>query len=543
MSRGLRAWIRDLADSCLGRSGLDPASLDFIRFCRNRWPKTAGSSQPLILLHHSVFNATILSYAFIANWFARHHGAQLASFGFDRSGRPLGKLYASFGASPIFGPKQLELWKDAAEPLAAEIFSGLRSKRDVVNIRFEGISLGDLIYDSYLRYHLQPTADLADPRLRETIRLALQMFFAARELLVTREVAAVFSDHAVYLDAGMLSRLAIAKGIPVYHVTYNPATLIQLDPKTFEGTEEDPRGRPSGTGSCKLILPYHRFAEIFRALPSPTQAAGLKKARASLEARLAGKFDPGVLPGGSAYRQSSGARILEETGRPRVLVMLHDFCDAPHAFRDLLFPDHYEWACWLMERASKTDFDWYVKPHPNTAHDQGKDKVNHLLLAELKTRFPKMRFLAGDVSNLQLISEGLSAMFTGYGTAGHEFAYLGVPAVNAGDNPHINYTFTYHPQSIEELGALIVKAAELVLPPDHKAQIEEFACMRFVHYIDREAHPVSVLPAGFEESPETFRRVASSEVLRFVAEGTDAREAAFDSYLKRLLPPGAPSPP
>ena len=65
------------------------------------------------------------------------------------------------------------------------------------------------------------------------------------------------------------------------------------------------------------------------------------------------------------------------------------------------------------------------------------------------------------VSNLQIAKEGVSAMFTMYGTAGHEFAQLGVPVVNAADNPHIAYPLNYHPATIEEYADLIRRADRL----------------------------------------------------------------------------------
>ena len=47
--------------------------------------------------------------------------------------------------------------------------------------------------------------------------------------------------------------------------------------------------------------------------------------------RFSGKFDDRTLQTTTAYGDSSGERLLEETGRPRILIMLHDFIETQRA--------------------------------------------------------------------------------------------------------------------------------------------------------------------------------------------------------------------
>ncbi|HEV7869244.1 MAG TPA: hypothetical protein VGO90_16265 [Chthoniobacteraceae bacterium] len=516
-----------------------PAPLDehqrrFVTFCEGQWKPRTDGGEPLLLMHQTEWYPSILAYSYFTNALARRNGQALGSFGFERSARPLNRLFSAFGAQRILGPRELRRHEKPARRLAAEIFRGLRSRRDVANIHVEGIALGDLIYDSYLRYHVCSTADLTDRRLLSTIEDALTRFFAGRELLDRRNVSMLLIDHGVYVDGGVLARLAIERGIPVYHLPYKPAVMLQLDPALFPHHVEGPGSAPAGMRSPKLPLPFHRFREMFAALPGAEQAALRARGRERLQQRLSGQFDFRVLVGGSAYQAATaGERALTESGRPRIAVMLHDFCDAPHAYRDLLFADHYEWTCWLFERAAQSGCDWYAKPHPNSAHDKGKAQLNDRVIGELKARFPHIHFLPPSVSNRQLIEEGVHAVFTGYGTVGHEFAFVGIPVVNAGDNPHINYGFNFHPRSIAELGELVDNAGELSLSIDPE-EVAEFAYMRSVHFANREYHTVDFVPARMEESPEAFRRIGSSEILSCVAEEPEQKHAAIEEYLDRV---------
>jgi hypothetical protein len=223
--------------------------------------------------------------------------------------------------------------------------------------------------------------------------------------------------------------------------------------------------------------------------------------------------------------------------RPRIAVMLHDFMDAPHAFRDHLFTDNYQWAVWLLDRASRTPYDWYIKPHPNSAHDPVMGAKNAEVLGELKARFPQVTFLDPLCSNNQLVAEGLAAMFTGYGTAGHEFAYLGVPVVNAGDNAHIGYGFNLHARSLAQLTEYVDHAANLQIEIDRR-EIEQFAYMRYIAFLDRAAHPVSMLPPTYVPSVENQKALGTPDALRMAFLEPDALAERLRAYFKEFFAQG-----
>jgi hypothetical protein len=518
MRRGVRNTVRDLVHKW--RFG--DAEKEFCAFARQRWPcKTAG---PLLLMHQNTWHASVVGYAFIGQIVAEHYGARLGSWHFARNlESPIAPLYEAFGAPTLLSPKDEEKHLDRARRLGQEIF----------DITVEDLSLGDIIYDSYNRFFLVPTAILDDPRMLAVIQRVLSVYFACEEFLNSHEVAAVFTDHAVYWSAAVLTRMAVRRGIPVYHVPYNSATIVRLDPQMFHGVPGDPVGFPAGYGCCKLTLPYHLFAKLFAQLPPEQREAGILRARKDLTARLTGAFDPNVLPGGTAYHpiEAGSARLTKAGERPRILIMLHDFCDAPHAFRSHLFEDNYQWAVWMLERASQTPYDWYIKPHPNSAHDPEMGAKNEEVLTELRARFPKVTFLPPTVSNLQLVSEGITAMFTGYGTVGHEFAYMGIPVVNAADNPHVNYGFNFHSRSVEELAGYVDCAADLRIEID-KREIEEYAYMRYIAYFDRELHPVSILPSSYVDSPENNKKLGTPEALRMAMAEPDPLEQRLRDYFR-----------
>ncbi|HEY1037872.1 MAG TPA: hypothetical protein VGF30_00625, partial [Bacteroidia bacterium] len=84
----------------------------------------------------------------------------------------LDKIYLSFADKVLY--RNNDLYSDQAKvsSLTTEIIKGLKTKMDVINIHIEDIKIGDLIYDTYLRYANKPEVELNDPFLETLIEQA-----------------------------------------------------------------------------------------------------------------------------------------------------------------------------------------------------------------------------------------------------------------------------------------------------------------------------------------------------------------------------------
>jgi hypothetical protein len=184
-----------------------------------------------------------------------------------------------------------------------------------------------------------------------------------------------------------------------------------------------------------------------------------------------------------------------------------------------------------LREASETPFEWYVKPHPNMNdyRRRGIENANQKVIEELKRTYPKILFLEPSISNRQIIEEGISGVFTMYGTAAHEFPFLGVPAVCGADNPHVSYPFAKTPKTVEEYAHLIRTADSLPCVFD-KDEIAEFCYMNFL-YSDEHLgadvqifDPMPVLGQTSEEIWESAIRATSP-----------AKSKIIDKYVSDLL--------
>jgi len=495
-----------------------------MEFCRRKWPWDPGVKPDSVVLI-GLFPDKIATYcnAHMANDLARRKGAGIEAFRITTRASPIvQKVYASCGARVRLDASFAEGAEPKLRKTADEMFAALESKWDLLELECDGIKIGDLVYDSFLRYYSEPTVILDDPRLRDIIFQTLLVYTATTNYLKARNVIGFIADDYSYHENGTVTRVMMRANVPVYLALFGPQYFIYR----LSGEPE------TGGYNYPIRWPFHHFRKLFQALPAEEQIRCREKGRRHLDEKLAGKLDAFTLVNITAYAKSEG-KVFPGSGKPRVLVLMHDFFDSPHGYRWMLFPDFYEWCCFLFERASETPFEWYVKPHPSAwdAKKGSLNESNRKIINELQTRFPKIRFLAPTVSNRAIVEEGISAMFTMYGTAGHEFARMGIPVVNAGDNPHIAYEFNYHPRTIEEYADLIARADRLPCSADAD-DIAEFVYMNYFYFAEHCSTGANPLSEEFFADPNYHELcTAPNGYDRLIAAGDDEWcEAKMNKY-------------
>ncbi|MEI9897789.1 MAG: hypothetical protein WDN28_29010 [Chthoniobacter sp.] len=484
ISRGC-AWVRKK----MRASAAEASARRFMKFLRRKWPtEPVATNDSVVLL--GLFPHKIATYCnlHLAQHIARRTGSRIEAFKITNRANPLvEQVYAAGGARVGLDASFIGDARPEIEKQADAMFAGLRSKWDLVELHYEGLKIGDLVYDSYLRYLVESTVKLDDPRLREIILKALLVYVATTNYLKVRKVVAFITDDYAYHECGVVTRLMVRAQVPVHLVSFGPDYFV------FRLHREP----GSNAENSRLHWPYAEYPALFRSMPPEQQLRCREKGREHLDKKLAGKPDRFTLGSNTAFGESTG-KLFVDSGKPRILVLMHDFFDAPHGFRWMLFPDFYEWSCFLFERASETPFEWYVKPHP-ASWDPARARLNENNLAtfqKLQERFPKITFLPSSTSNRQIVNEGINAMFTMYGTAGHEFARMGIPVVNAGDNRHIAYDFNYHPRTVEEYADLIARADRLTITPNPD-DLAEYVYMNYYYLSDQHSTGANPLPPSF----------------------------------------------
>lgn len=366
---------------------------------------------------------------------------------FDR--RKWQRLYGAMGLDGAVDLEPCQRLSATNRKQAQEIFHGLRSKQDLLDLQLDGIHCGDLIYDTYLRYRVQPTVDLRDDYLCHLIARALDALAASRTIFSSESYATFLTSYTSYIQHGIPARVALMMGVDVY----SAGNLSQFFKKL---SKDDPLHTAA----------HWLYKEKFTEPHVPADAR--PQALAMLERRFSGGVDKATF-----YMKNSAFAPSADTMPPGVeaVVFLHDFFDSPHCHRWMLFPDFLEWARFTLQVIQDHSLPIAIKPHPNQLPE------SQLVVQLLQEEFPKVNWLSAGLSNRIVLNSGLRCGISVYGTILHELAFHGIPGLAAGDHPHTAFDIAFTPQSVDEYKALLLSFRTLKLSPDVRNEVLAFCYM------------------------------------------------------------------
>lgn len=389
--------------------------------------------------------------------------------------RILGKWLSGFFKAPRFARKvgayhglsiiNVTLSDRAeANKIKHEIWPLISSKQSLVDFNFRGVSIGKAVYDTYLRVTKSVTVDLDDHNLEGIFFEALLLTIVGEKYFQSRRVSYVFLGHSVYVNWQIVSDLAIKYGAKVF-VTFNS----RLPPLHYVN---DNRGLQT--------LDHTLYQEQFSLIPLVKQQDCLRLGKILIENRLKGVLDDGIVyMARSAYSGLSKIEGLKsESGRRPLIFMLHCFSDSPHIYKDMIFPDFWEWIIQSLDFIKNNKlyekYDIFIKPHPN------RFKYEDKFIEKIEDKFNFVNILDDNINNQVLGNCNAAAIISVYGSVAPEFTAMGVPVILCGDNPTAAYDFAFNVETKDEYFDLIRCADEIYVDPEKINQVYEFMYMQFI---------------------------------------------------------------
>lgn len=367
-------------------------------------------------------------------------------------------LFGSFSDRPAFAAAQfVNPFRSLSYILRAwRLWRSLESVDQLAALEIDGIRLGDLVIDSFLRFKPSPVVILRDSYLFMVLRQTVKNLDLAQRYFAREKPAIYFTTYTTYIQHGIAVRVALKAGTRVMAV----ATTTQQ--VAIEVTADHPT-------HTKPVDAYPAdFAQ------RSGQAGRLARAHDILVARLSGKIDPAI----SYMRESAYAVTTTDVPNVRdgAVIFLHDFYDSPHGYRWMLFHEFWDWARFTLAVLTEAGLPVFVKAHPNQQEGSAAE------LARLEHEFPAARFISSKISNRQLVDAGMKCAVTVHGSIAAEMAFLGVPTISAGDNPHVAFGFCKLARTKDGYRDLLRSFPAL---DDDPAALREQACMfYYMHNLD-----------------------------------------------------------
>lgn len=377
------------------------------------------------------------------------------------------KEFASFGIFKNINPIENYSIKKKAKYLYKKKIKILNKKKDIEKIKIEGILIGDLLYDAYLKKNKKPTLYIGDENFNNFSIKFIESFLFWKNYIFKNDIKFIICNHTVY-ESALTIRIAFKKkSCKCFQVTQE---------SVFQLTEKN-------KFSYKQFEVYN-YKEIFKKLNIKNQRKLKKLSSERIKLRFNGTV--GVDMG---YSTKSGygskfykKRVLKKSLKIKILIATHDFLDNPHAYSGNIFSDFYEWMKYLCEFSKNNKYDWYVKCHP----DFRPESLSILKL--LLNNYPNINFIKPTTSHHQIIDEGIDIVFTMYGTIGWEYPYLGVPCINATyNNPRFRYNFNINPRNFVEYKKILNNLEKYIktINKEQKNEILEFYYMNYIYFQNR----------------------------------------------------------
>ena len=367
----------------------------------------------------------------------------------------------SFGVAGITYVRD-EVTKEASPVAVAAIqhlegTSDAELRRRLLSIHINGIPMGDLIYDTYVRETRRITIQTFNDDLKVYIVLLVNYCTLYERLLGELDVAGVVIGHTVYSRFGVLARMAAQAGCAVYTRFGGKGMRIQ---------------RREGLDAVMDVIFRVRPEEVDRLLTTEGNSA-VNLGEKTLLRRISGTENEFQFLNEEGYAPDRPTQSVDqfckrmglEPSRPKGLVMMHAFSDATHHTPQMIFDDYHEWFLHSLDVAvSQNDVDWLFKLHPHDGY-----------YTDDREPADRIRAAAQEHAHIHLVPENLntrtfmeiaSFLVTINGKAGLEFAGSGVPVLLGGNGFYKGCGFDVTPNSITDYRQKLDAAAGLQLTPD-----------------------------------------------------------------------------
>jgi len=354
--------------------------------------------------------------------------------------RKWSKLYLSIGI------KKIEKIDSFAFAKKNNIKKNLfKSRNDILNIKIRKISVGDIIYDTFLRYRAFPTLFIKDKFLNKLIHKCELIITNLEKILDRYKLSYFFTSYSSYIHHGLPVRFFLKKKV----IVYSGKNCSQYNKKLSE----------NDWGHCEN---YKEYNYLYNKIKKNKKF--LNFSRNDLMSRFSKKSSPNnlnYLLVNTYDNKKNNHKEINKLKNIDGVLFLQDFYDSPHDWGNLVFKDFYIWTIFTLNIIRKFKLRIAIKPHPNSWHNSA-DSV--IIYRRLQNRYRDLIWLDKDLGN-KLIFKKIKFGISANGTVLFELAYHNIKAVSCGDHPGKDFNFTINAKSKDDYRSILLNIHQVRKPP------------------------------------------------------------------------------
>lgn len=318
----------------------------------------------------------------------------------------------------------LDLFNSALKSIKLYIYNFFND--DLINYKYDGISYGELIIDTYLRFNNKPSYNTKNPDF-----LFVYFFFFLKMSKIKRiskklNIKVLLTSFSTYIQFGLPLRFFLnKKNVEIY-----------------------------SKGELNKIVKKHKYNEMHHSFDFLNFKQDFNSLSNKKDLITKGLNHINNLIEGKAKLKhvfNDQNSLLKNYLNCDGILFLHDFFDSPHIYGDTLFKGFYNWTDITINYCQKNNINLFIKPHPSLF-----EKNNTQYIEKLKKKYPNVKFLPSTLSKKELF-DNIDFKFglTVYGNIAFELAYKNKIIITCGINPFMNSNFVYNARTQKEYFELI----------------------------------------------------------------------------------------
>ena len=373
------------------------------------------------------------------------------------------RLYSSLSEKVIIIKPKLSVFNRIKVLIDAfNYWKNINKKDQIICLTHKGIQIGELIYDTYIRFYNSPEVKPSSFNLLFLIYTAIKNIEFYKDLELNIKSFEYYTPYTSYIASGTISKgLLINKNhdIEIYTCAF-PEKIKKISLKHFTHSPD-----------------FSLYRVNFSALDNKNLK--LEKAKNLFESRFSGNLDLSYMRV-NVFEENEIVLNYDFDG----ILFLHDFMDAPHDYGNLLFNDFYEWANETLEFIKLNNLKIGVKPHPNQTKESKK------VCDKLIKSHQDIKWINPKLNNNVIFKSNIKFGVSVFGTVLSELAFFNKIPIAAGANPFVAYNFVLNPQTKKEYFNYLLDQ------PTHEINRNEIYEFYYMNYLHNESD-INYIPKTF----------------------------------------------
>tara|TARA_B100000965_G_scaffold378460_1_gene373399 strand:- start:8 stop:1192 length:1185 start_codon:yes stop_codon:yes gene_type:complete len=299
--------------------------------------------------------------------------------------------------------------------------------------------LGDLIYDSYVRYDLSFLNENLTIKFLTKLFLSIFKFLTLKKFIVEKKIKYLITEGGSYANiSGLSARISGYLNIIQYSIHFDRKGIFRLIKK--KGLKDNPNKKNKFNFNKKDVFKFTKnMSENY------LDKFFINRYKGKISTLRTNKLD--ILNSNRNKKKYTKKRFLrkvfniDKLDKKIVVIAPHAFSDAPHHDGIIFFKDYYEHFYKTIDHIKNKKLKniyWVLKPHPSSKNYGEKNIVENF---EKKLNLKNVKMCPKDIDS-QDLSAICDHVVTCTGTIALEFAIKGKYSINAGISEYSNFGVT-----------------------------------------------------------------------------------------------------